>query len=246
MSTQRGYFTADEVRAAEAELFTRVPDGVPMQRAAYGLAKVVAAELRARTGGVAGRAVTLLVGSGDNGGDALWAGSMLRRRGVEVAAVLLNPARAHTKGLAALRKAGGRVRAEVGSPDLVVDGIVGISGRGSLRPDAAELVAGLRVPIVAADLPSGVDPDTGAVTGPAVPAAGPVGVGGPHAPRPTHPAHDGPHAPGVLIAEWGTVDTKWHRSPDRPTMRRYLTLVSIPREATYIGHPRGRRGAPVG
>ncbi|WP_280470173.1 NAD(P)H-hydrate dehydratase [Nocardia brasiliensis] len=168
MSTQRGYFTADEVRAAEAELFTRVPDGVPMQRAAYGLANVVAEELRARTGGVAGRAVTLLVGSGDNGGDALWAGSMLRRRGVEVAAVLLNPARAHAKGLAALRKAGGRVRADIGSPDLVVDGIVGISGRGSLRPDAAELVAGLRVPIIAADLPSGVDPDTGAVTGPAV------------------------------------------------------------------------------
>ncbi|WP_280427604.1 NAD(P)H-hydrate epimerase, partial [Nocardia brasiliensis] len=178
MSTQRGYFTADEVRAAEAELFTRVPDGVPMQRAAYGLANVVAEELRARTGGVAGRAVTLLVGSGDNGGDALWAGSMLRRRGVEVAAVLLNPARAHAKGLAALRKAGGRVRADIGSPDLVVDGIVGISGRGSLRPDAAELVAGLRVPIIAADLPSGVDPDTGAGARAPRPAPRPGGGGG--------------------------------------------------------------------
>ncbi|MFB8280804.1 NAD(P)H-hydrate dehydratase [Nocardia colli] len=168
MSTQRGYYTADEVREAEAELFTRVPDGVPMQRAAYGLATVVAGELRARTGGVAGRSVTLLVGSGDNGGDALWAGSMLRRRGVAVTAVLLNPARAHTKALAALGKAGGRLSAEVGEPDLVVDGIVGISGRGALRPDAAELVASLRVPIIAADLPSGVDPDTGAITGPAV------------------------------------------------------------------------------
>ncbi|MEV6561885.1 NAD(P)H-hydrate dehydratase [Nocardia sp. NPDC051756] len=168
MSTQRGYYTADEVRAAEAELFTRVPDGVPMQRAAYGLATVVAGELRARTGGVAGRSVTLLVGSGDNGGDALWAGSMLRRRGVAVTAVLLNPARAHAKGLAALGKAGGRLSTEVGDPDLVIDGIVGISGRGALRPDAAELVASLRVPIIAADLPSGVDPDTGAIAGPAV------------------------------------------------------------------------------
>ncbi|MEU7143000.1 NAD(P)H-hydrate dehydratase [Nocardia sp. NPDC046473] len=168
MSTQRGYYTADEVREAEAELFTRVPDGVPMQRAAHGLATVVAAELRARTGGVAGRSVTLLVGSGDNGGDALWAGSMLRRRGIAVTAVLLNPARAHAKGLAALRKAGGRVCDEIGDPDLVIDGIVGISGRGSLRPDAAELVAAVRVPIIAADLPSGVDPDTGALTGPAV------------------------------------------------------------------------------
>ncbi|MBH0777525.1 NAD(P)H-hydrate dehydratase [Nocardia bovistercoris] len=168
MSTRRGYFTADEVRAAEAELFTRVPDGVPMRRAAHGLAGVVAAELRARTGGVAGRAVALLVGSGDNGGDALWAGSMLRRRGVAVTAVLLNPERAHAKGLAALRAAGGRVRDEVGAADLVIDGIVGISGRGPLRPRAAEIVAGLDVPIIAVDLPSGVDPDTGAVTGPAV------------------------------------------------------------------------------
>ncbi|MCP2289253.1 NAD(P)H-hydrate dehydratase [Nocardia amikacinitolerans] len=177
MSVQRGYFTADEVRAAEAELFTRVPEGMPMQRAAHGLATIVAGELRARTGGIAGRTVTLLVGSGDNGGDALWAGAKLRRRGVEVTAVLLDPARAHAKGLAALRASGGRVREEVGAPDLVVDGIVGISGRGPLRPRAAELVAGVRVPIVAADLPSGVDPDTGAVAGPAVRAAVTVAFG---------------------------------------------------------------------
>ncbi|MBF6438709.1 NAD(P)H-hydrate dehydratase [Nocardia cyriacigeorgica] len=168
MCSQRGYYPVDAVRAAEAELFTRVAAGVPMRRAAYGLATVVAGELRARTGGVAGRSVTLLVGSGDNGGDALWAGSFLRRRGVSVDAVLLNPERAHAEGLAALRKAGGRVRTDVGRTDLVIDGIVGISGRGSLRPQAAELVARIEAPIVAADLPSGVDPDTGAVDGPAV------------------------------------------------------------------------------
>ncbi|GAB2670188.1 NAD(P)H-hydrate dehydratase [Nocardia goodfellowii] len=165
---RRGYFTADEIRAAEAELFTRVPDGVPMRRAAYGLATVVAGELRARTGGVAGRSVTLLVGSGDNGGDALWAGSMLRRRGVSVSAVLLNPERAHARGLAAFRQTGGRVRADIGDAHLVIDGIVGISGRGPLRTGAAKIVAGIDVPIIAADLPSGVDPDTGAVEGPAV------------------------------------------------------------------------------
>ncbi|MEU1984295.1 NAD(P)H-hydrate dehydratase [Nocardia sp. NPDC019395] len=185
-----GYYTADEVRAAEAELFTRVPEGEPMRRAAYGLATVVAAELRARGGGVAGREIGLLVGSGDNGGDALWAGSMLRRRGVAVTAVLLNPARAHAKGLAALRKAGGRVCAdpaaavsELAGADLVVDGIVGISGRGSLRPEAARIVAELNVPIIAADLPSGVDPDTGAVDGPAVRAAVTVAFG---ARKPVH------------------------------------------------------------
>lgn len=164
----RGYYTSDEVRAAEAELFTRVADGVPMRRAAYGLARVVAAELRERTGGVAGRRVSLLVGSGDNGGDVLWAGAILRARGVAVRAVLLAPERAHREGLAALRKSGGRVVADVVDADLVLDGIVGISGRGPLRPDAAALVATVTAPIVSADLPSGVDPDSGAVDGPAV------------------------------------------------------------------------------
>ncbi|TCJ94422.1 bifunctional ADP-dependent NAD(P)H-hydrate dehydratase/NAD(P)H-hydrate epimerase [Nocardia alba] len=168
MSDRRGYYTVDEVRAAEAELFTRVPAGVPMRRAAFGLAGVVVDELRSLTGGVVGRTVGLLVGSGDNGGDALWAGVFLRRRGVRVSAVLLNPERAHREGLAALRAAGGRVVDRLDAVDLVIDGIVGISGRGPLRPPAAEMVAALDVPIVSADLPSGVDPETGAVDGPAV------------------------------------------------------------------------------
>ena len=168
MSDRRGYYTVDEVRAAEAELFTRVSAGAPMRRAAFGLAGVVVDELRSRTGGVVGRAVGLLVGSGDNGGDALWAGVFLRRRGVRVSAVLLNPERAHKEGLTALRAAGGRVVDRLDSGDLVIDGIVGISGRGSLRPGAAEVVAALDVPFISVDLPSGVDPETGAVDGPAV------------------------------------------------------------------------------
>lgn len=179
----RHYYTTEEIKAAEADLFTRVPDGVPMQRAAYGLARVVADELRMRTGGVAGRRVTLLVGSGDNGGDALFAGSMLRRRGVAVEALLLTPERAHAKGLAALKRWGGRVVDTVGRPDLVVDGIVGISGKGPLRPEAAAVVEAIRAPIVAADLPSGVDPDTGHVDGPAVTAAVTVTFG---ARKPVH------------------------------------------------------------
>ncbi|WP_103504451.1 bifunctional ADP-dependent NAD(P)H-hydrate dehydratase/NAD(P)H-hydrate epimerase, partial [Streptomyces sp. SM14] len=54
---------------------------------------------------------------------------------------------------------------------LVLDGITGIGGRGGLRPEAAELVrtaAGAGAPVVAVDLPSGVDADTGEVEGEAV------------------------------------------------------------------------------
>ncbi|WP_446224462.1 bifunctional ADP-dependent NAD(P)H-hydrate dehydratase/NAD(P)H-hydrate epimerase [Nocardia sp. IBHARD005] len=199
MSDRRGYYTVDEVRAAEAELFTRVPAGMPMRRAAFGLAGVVVDELRSRTGGVVGRAVGLLVGSGDNGGDALWAGALLRRRGVRVSAVLLNPERAHGEGLAGLRAAGGRVVDRLDAVDLVIDGIVGISGRGPLRPEAAEIVAALDIPIISADLPSGVDPDTGAVDGPAVTADVTVAFG---AFKPVH-ALAVPHCGRIVLVPIG-------------------------------------------
>ena len=69
--------TVEQVRAAEQELMARVPEGALMQRAAAGLAAAVVDFL----GSAYGRRVLLLVGSGDNGGDALWAGAMLARRG---------------------------------------------------------------------------------------------------------------------------------------------------------------------
>ena len=114
-----------------------------------------------RTGGIAGRSVCAVVGSGDNGGDALWAATFLRRRGAAAAAVLLNPERTHPKALAAFRKAGGRVVQSVpATTDLVIDGVVGISGSGPLRPAAAEIFAAVDeagIPVVAVDIPSGVD-----------------------------------------------------------------------------------------
>ena len=173
-----GVWTTEQIRAAEDRLLARTPDGALMRKAAYGVATHALAMLREHTGGTAGRHVALLVGAGNNGGDALWAGAFLRRRSVAVTAVLLAPDKAHQEGLAALRKAGGRVADTLGDPDLVIDGIVGLSARGPLRPAAAELVAGIQAPILAVDLPSGVDPDTGAVDGPAVLADVTVTFGG--------------------------------------------------------------------
>src|ERR1700751_2149527 len=98
-----------------------------MRRAAYGLATQIIAELTARAGGVAGRRVCAVVGSGDNGGDALWGATVVRRRGAAADAVLRNPERTHAKGLAAFRGAGGRVVESVSpTTDLVIDGVVGI------------------------------------------------------------------------------------------------------------------------
>ncbi|MFE0249609.1 NAD(P)H-hydrate dehydratase [Streptomyces sp. NPDC059010] len=186
----RTAYGVETVRAAERELMARLPDGALMQRAAAGLAAACADLL----GRVYGSRVVLLIGSGDNGGDALYAGARLARRGAGVTAVLLTPERAHTGGLAALRRAGGRSAgvdaAEdlIERADLVVDGIVGIGGKGGLRPEAAPLAeaadrAGAAV--VAVDLPSGVDVDTGEVRGTAV--------------RADLTVTFGTHKPGLLI-----------------------------------------------
>ena len=157
--------TVEQVRTAEADLMARLPEGTLMHRAAAGLASAVLDLL----GSAYGRRVLLLVGSGDNGGDALYAGAILARRGVDVEALLLDPGRVHAAGRRTLQAAGGRLVVDdqpAAPPDVVVDGIVGIGGKGGLRPEAAVLVERLRgVPFVAVDVPSGVDVDTGQVTG---------------------------------------------------------------------------------
>ncbi|MEW2413534.1 NAD(P)H-hydrate dehydratase [Streptomyces sp. NPDC046866] len=163
----RTAYAVQDVRAAERELMARLPEGALMQRAAAGLAAACAGLL----GKVYGARVLLLVGPGDNGGDALYAGARLARRGAGVTAVAMDPERVHPGGLAALRAAGGRLAEAVPArADLVLDGLVGIGGRGALRPAAAALAE--RIPagatVVAVDLPSGVDADTGEVAGAAV------------------------------------------------------------------------------
>ena len=169
----RSAYAVQDVRAAEQSVLAELPEGALMQRAAAGLARVCVLLL----GKVYGSRVLLLVGSGDNGGDALFAGARLADRGARVDALLLGD-RAHEAGLAALKRAGGRVIDDVTSPrlssalqaDLVVDGIVGIGGTGALRGKAADVVAGLGDGpiVVAVDVPSGVDADTGEVAGAAV------------------------------------------------------------------------------
>ena len=155
----RDAFSVEEVRAAEEPLLAA---GVPlMARASTALAVEVAHRLPA----VYGARVVLLVGSGNNGADALYAGAWLARRGASVVAVLAADPVQHA--VQAFLGAGGRV----GMPqalrgaEAVLDGLVGIGGSGPLRPAAAELVAAIEGGlVVAVDVPSGVDADTGAVS----------------------------------------------------------------------------------
>lgn len=170
--------TVEAVRRLEPDAMAALPEGALMQRAATALAVEAGAMLREIRGRVTGSRVVLLIGAGNNGGDAMYAGARLAARGARVDALLVTD-RIHAHGAAALTRAGGRLRdvalgellaAElVAAADLVVDGILGIGGRGALREPAAWLAAVARetdVAVLAVDLPSGVDADTGAVADP--------------------------------------------------------------------------------
>jgi hydroxyethylthiazole kinase-like uncharacterized protein yjeF len=192
----RDAYQVAKVRAAEAALMALVPDGALMQRAAAGLASVCARLLAGGSGGVYGARVAVLAGTGDNGGDALYAGALLAARGAAVTAIQAG-GKIHPGGTAALKSRGGRVvtvtpprgpddtrpdvgarydaghdaRHAIGHADLIIDGMLGIGGSGGLREPYATLAhlsAGAGATTVAVDLPSGIDADTGSVDGPAV------------------------------------------------------------------------------
>ncbi|EXU67154.1 carbohydrate kinase [Streptomyces sp. PRh5] len=234
----RNAYSVETVRTAERELMARLPGGALMQRAAAGLAAACADLL----GRVYGSRVALLVGSGDNGGDALYAGARLARRGAGVTAVLLNPDRAHGGGLAALRAAGGRVvtadgganaananggaEAAVARADLVVDGIVGIGGKGGLRPDAERLVRAVRGILVAVDLPSGVDADTGEVRGSAVRADATITFGTYKPGLLIDPAHT--HAGALRLVDIG-LNAHLPADPDVEALQHEDVAAMLPR-----------------
>jgi len=181
-------YGADQIRAAERP---HLDAGEPlMARAAVGLARIVGDLLDevAVTADDGPGAVLLLVGSGDNGGDALFAGATLAEEGRHVE-VLRTGSRVHDAGLAAATAAGAVLLDDIGDADasrtatvttdaalradLVLDAVLGIGRTGSLalRSPAREAVGAIRelardqrAPfVVAVDVPSGIDPDTGAV-----------------------------------------------------------------------------------
>ena len=158
-------YRVDKIRRIEERAIAAQGVDRLMQRAAAAVAASASDLLQSTTGGRYGRHVMIMVGAGNNGGDALFAGVRLARRGVRVTAVrcLGTP---HPAGHAALTAAGGKLvdladAINNRAFDLVVDGILGIGGRPGLPDRVADLVqsvAAERFPIVAVDLPPGLPP----------------------------------------------------------------------------------------
>jgi ADP-dependent NAD(P)H-hydrate dehydratase / NAD(P)H-hydrate epimerase len=179
-------YRVDNIRRIEDRAIAVEGVDALMQRAAAAVAASASNLLRSRCGGRYGRHVMIMVGAGNNGGDALFAGVRLAGRGVRVTAIRCLGA-PHPAGLAALLAAGGRVidlddhyAIDPMPYHLVIDGILGIGGRPGLPDPVARLVqsvAARGIPTIAVDLPSGVAADTGAVPGVAVQATETVTFG---------------------------------------------------------------------
>ncbi len=186
-------YTGTQVRAAEEPLLAAGLGDVLMQRAAHGLANAVVHELKDRGTRLNGARVVVLVGKGNNGGDGLYAAAFLASRGMRTTAVLTGDT-AHPAGVAAFERAGGRVHRltdaalpgladEAAAADVVIDAVLGTGAKGGLRGSAADLVQAItnarrHGPVVACDLPSGVDAETGEAAGPILPADVTVTFGG--------------------------------------------------------------------
>jgi ADP-dependent NAD(P)H-hydrate dehydratase / NAD(P)H-hydrate epimerase len=129
--------------------------------------------------------VVAVVGSGNNGGDALVALRSLHAWGRDVAFLVAgssDPDMALLAGVDVPRLDPDHAAAHFAAAAVLVDGILGTGARGAPREPAASLIRLMNAsgrPILALDIPSGVDPTTGHVTGDAVDAAATVQFGWP-------------------------------------------------------------------
>ena len=162
----RGYpvVTAQEMARVEALAHS---EGIFMENAGLGIAQatenyILENQLEKR--------VSLLVGKGNNGGDAYVAGRKLLERGFVVVACHsfpvdgCSPLCQKQRGLFEL--AGGKVVQECQLEGVILDGLVGTGFKGKAEGLLAKLIEqanGSKLPILAIDIPSGVNGNTGEV-----------------------------------------------------------------------------------
>jgi NAD(P)H-hydrate epimerase len=193
--------TADAMRAAESAWFAAGHDS-------FALMQVAATAVADRAAFLAGPGARILVlaGPGNNGGDGWLAAAKLQARGFEV---VVRPLGAPRAGSDAARAAAGWAGPvdSAAAPEafgLVIDALFGIGLSRGLDGEAAVLAEAVNasgVPVLAVDIPSGVDADSGAVPGAALRATATVTF---HALKPGHlllPGRD--WAGAVSVADIG-------------------------------------------
>jgi hydroxyethylthiazole kinase-like uncharacterized protein yjeF len=241
-------YTAAEMRAAEAAYAGTTAE--LMERAGAGVAEAALRRFPQA------RRFAVWCGTGANGGDGFVAARLLREAGREVEVRLLGD-EARVRGdaatmLKAAREAGVPFTAEARSADVVVDALFGTGFSGAPRPEAArwiEELNGMGAPVLAVDVPSGVDASTGEAARPAVEAAATVTF---HARKVGHVIAPGRfHGGEVEVVDIGLAPE--HRVRNLRATERLLELIPRrrPEDNKYtagavvvVGGSRGMSGAP--
>lgn len=222
----RPVLTPEETTRVDAAAIDDSATGAELMERA-GLAVALAA---VRLGAEYGRKVVVLVGPGNNGGDGYVAARRLHERGVDVEVLVLADPRTPTAAAAAgaARSAGVRVnpwRAPDDRADVVVDALFGGGFRRGLPPEVGEWFA-VTAPVVAVDVPSGLDPATGEVAEGCFPATTTVTF---HTLEPGHLFGVGPDVCGeVVVVDIG--------------LRGGNPVFGVVEDADAPRPPRGRRG----
>jgi hydroxyethylthiazole kinase-like uncharacterized protein yjeF len=170
MQANHALYTVEEVRRIEAAALAATGPGALMRRAGAAAATLAARLLRS------GARVLALAGPGNNGGDALEAAALLAYQGIAVTVRFCGDAdKLPADAAQALRRAqaspvhfdaAARIDADW---SLVIDGLFGIGLARPITGDIALLIAAvnaLSCPVLALDVPSGLNADTGIVVGP--------------------------------------------------------------------------------
>ncbi|MDP9431372.1 MAG: NAD(P)H-hydrate epimerase [Actinomycetota bacterium] len=156
--------------------------GIQLLQMMENAGRALAGRARVMLGGdTAGRRVTVLAGSGGNGGGGMVAGRRLALWGADVTVVLAQPAESMTgvpaQQLAILERIGVPVHgpgSQLPAADLLLDALIGYSLTDAPRPPGSSLIRaanGADTPILALDIPSGLDGDRGPPYDPCIMAA---------------------------------------------------------------------------
>jgi NAD(P)H-hydrate epimerase len=192
LPTVRAVPSVTAAQMAEVDRVTIEELHIPVDVLMENAGRQIAAAARAFLGGsVAGKRVIALVGSGNNGGDAAVALRHLVNWGARVCSEVAAPQErlrettrhqitrllmVTTAEVAIVHDASWNGVRDLHA-DLLIDGLLGYSAKGAPREAAAAIIGAAnssRVPILAVDLPSGLQPDSGASPGVAIHAAATV------------------------------------------------------------------------
>ncbi|MDR1615614.1 MAG: NAD(P)H-hydrate epimerase, partial [Syntrophomonadaceae bacterium] len=160
-----------------------IPGIILMENAGLKVVEVIKDMLSA----LPGKRIVILAGKGNNGGDGFVIARHLHNNGAKVVTFLLGDPESLPKDAKRNYNILNKLKAQIWllnnehnldklqlallKADLVVDAIYGIGFKGTVREFEAEVIKTVntsKIPVVAVDVPSGVETDSGSVTGAAI------------------------------------------------------------------------------